>query len=155
MVAQEVRQRRFEKVVRLEHGPKPDPWMLRFLCQALELDPHYLEPLLGVAEANDLMATLGVNSARYHEETRKAAQSVIAADPERAGAYCCLGKVAWQSDRDYAKAEALFRRAAGIDPGNAETLIALSDYLCYQGRYDEALGAAERAGEEPHPLEVA
>lgn len=37
MIAEELRQRRFADVVRLEHGPDPDPWMLRFLMDELEL----------------------------------------------------------------------------------------------------------------------
>ncbi len=37
MVAEELKQRRFAEVVRLEHGPKPDPWMLQFLMDELEL----------------------------------------------------------------------------------------------------------------------
>ena len=37
MIAEEIKQRRFAEVVRLEHGPNPDPWMLRFLMDELEL----------------------------------------------------------------------------------------------------------------------
>lgn len=37
MVAEELKQRRFAEVVRLEHGPNPDPWMLRFLMDELEI----------------------------------------------------------------------------------------------------------------------
>ncbi len=37
MIAEELKQRRFAEVVRLEHGPDPDPWMLRFLMDELEL----------------------------------------------------------------------------------------------------------------------
>ena len=37
MIEEELRQRRFAEVVRLEHGPRPDPWMLQFLMQELEL----------------------------------------------------------------------------------------------------------------------
>lgn len=37
MVAEELKQRRFAEVVRLEHGPNPDPWMLRLLMDELEL----------------------------------------------------------------------------------------------------------------------
>ncbi len=36
-IAEELKQRRFAEVVRLEHGPDPDPWMLRFLMDELEL----------------------------------------------------------------------------------------------------------------------
>jgi len=37
MIEQEIRQRRFEKVVRLEHGPCSDPDVIRFLMQELEV----------------------------------------------------------------------------------------------------------------------
>jgi polyphosphate kinase len=37
MIEEELRQRRFAEVVRLEHGPNPDPWMLKFLMDELEL----------------------------------------------------------------------------------------------------------------------
>lgn len=36
-IAEELRQRRFAEVVRLQHGPNPDPWMLNFLMQELDL----------------------------------------------------------------------------------------------------------------------
>ncbi|NND45662.1 MAG: tetratricopeptide repeat protein [Xanthomonadales bacterium] len=114
---------------------------------ALELDQDYLEPLIGIAEANDLLATLGNDTARYHENTRRAAEKVISIDPSRARAYTCLGKVAWQYDWDWPRAESLLRKAAELDPNDAEALIALSDFLCYQRRFDEALDVAERAGE--------
>jgi polyphosphate kinase len=38
LVEQEVRERRFARVVRLEHGRNPDSWMRSFLMQELELD---------------------------------------------------------------------------------------------------------------------
>ncbi|MEZ0391060.1 MAG: polyphosphate kinase 1 [Pseudobdellovibrionaceae bacterium] len=37
MIEEELRQRRFAEVVRLEHGPNPDPWMLKFLMEELEI----------------------------------------------------------------------------------------------------------------------
>lgn len=37
MIEEELRLRRFAEVVRLEHGPNPDPWMIRFLMEELEL----------------------------------------------------------------------------------------------------------------------
>ncbi len=36
-IAEELRQRRFAEVVRLQHGPDPDPWILNFLMQELDL----------------------------------------------------------------------------------------------------------------------
>lgn len=37
MIEEELRARRFAEVVRLEHGPNPDPWMLKFLTDELEI----------------------------------------------------------------------------------------------------------------------
>ncbi len=36
-IAEELRQRRFAEVVRLQHGPDPDPWILNFLMHELDL----------------------------------------------------------------------------------------------------------------------
>ncbi len=36
-IEEELRMRRFAEVVRLEHGPSPDPWMLQFLIKELEI----------------------------------------------------------------------------------------------------------------------
>ncbi len=47
LIEEEVRQRRFAEVVRLEHGPNPDPWLLQFLNEELDLgtDDTYIYPL--------------------------------------------------------------------------------------------------------------
>lgn len=37
MIEDELRQRRFAEVVRLERGPNPDPWILKFLMEELDL----------------------------------------------------------------------------------------------------------------------
>lgn len=114
--------------------------------RALAYDPQYVEALIGVAEANDLLATLGRDPARYHERTRRAAEQAIKIDPGRARAYTCLGKVTWQYDWNWPEAERLLRQGTVLDPDDADALIARSDFLCYQRRFDEALEAAERAG---------
>lgn len=38
LIAQELRDRRFERIVRLEHDPKADPWTIQFLVRELELN---------------------------------------------------------------------------------------------------------------------
>jgi polyphosphate kinase len=37
MIEEELRLRRFARIVRIEHGPKPDPWIRNFLISELEL----------------------------------------------------------------------------------------------------------------------
>jgi polyphosphate kinase len=60
MIEEELRMRRFAEVVRLEHGPNPDPWMLRFLLDELELNEEDVYELpeeldfTGLAQIADL-----------------------------------------------------------------------------------------------------
>lgn len=67
MIAEELRQRRFAEVVRIEHGPNPDPWMLRFLMDELELAEAdiYVHP--GELDYSDLtmIADLHRSDLRY------------------------------------------------------------------------------------------
>ena len=58
MIAEELKQRRFGSVVRLEHGPKPDPWMLRFLMDELELSEDDVYELDGSLDYTDLKPLL-------------------------------------------------------------------------------------------------
>ncbi len=54
MIEEELRQRRFAEVVRLEHGPNPDPWMIQFLTEELELSEEYIYELRGELDYTDL-----------------------------------------------------------------------------------------------------
>ena len=37
LMEEEIRQRRFARMVRLEYGPQPNPWVLEFLMRELQL----------------------------------------------------------------------------------------------------------------------
>lgn len=58
MIAEEIKQRRFGAVVRLEHGPEPDPWMLHFLMDELELTDDDVYELSGLLDYTDLRPLL-------------------------------------------------------------------------------------------------
>jgi len=67
LIEEELRQRRFAEVVRLEHGPNPDPWMLKFLTEELELldeDVYELPGELDYTEMN-VISDLNVPSLKY------------------------------------------------------------------------------------------
>lgn len=49
LIEDELKQRRFAEVVRIEHGPNPDPWILKFLMDELELNDD------DVFEASEVM----------------------------------------------------------------------------------------------------
>ncbi|MCX7978446.1 MAG: polyphosphate kinase 1 [Bdellovibrionaceae bacterium] len=66
-IAEELRQRRFAEVVRLEHGPNPDPWMLQFLKDELEITDEDIYEHPGVLDYSDLIqiANLAIPHLRY------------------------------------------------------------------------------------------
>jgi len=47
IIEEELRQRRFAEVIRFEHGPNPDPWILSFLMQELQLSEDDMYELPG------------------------------------------------------------------------------------------------------------
>lgn len=67
LVEQEVRQRKFERVVRIEHSPDPDPWILQFLLQELEIAPEDVYEVSAVLDYTTLrfFAELPLTGMRY------------------------------------------------------------------------------------------
>ena len=53
MITEELKARRFGEVVRLEHGPNPDPWMLRFLMDELEITDAEVYEIPGFFDYSD------------------------------------------------------------------------------------------------------
>lgn len=60
-IAEEVRQRRFQEIVRLEHGNNPDPWLLNFLLEELELKQEDVILYPGRLEFKDLRSIYKLN----------------------------------------------------------------------------------------------
>ena len=54
LVEEELRARRFAKVIRLEHGPNPNSWILKFLMQELGLNDLDVFELAGELDYGDL-----------------------------------------------------------------------------------------------------
>lgn len=67
MIAEELKQRRFAEVVRLEHEPNPDPWMIRFLMDELELAEAEVYEVESLLDYNDLkpIADLNIPSLKF------------------------------------------------------------------------------------------
>jgi polyphosphate kinase len=61
LVEQELRQRRFADVVRLEHDANPDPWILQFLMQELKLQPEDVYRMPGELDYDDLRPIADLN----------------------------------------------------------------------------------------------
>lgn len=66
MVEQELKERRFASVVRIEHGPNPNPWVVQFLVEELGLaDADVYEVPQGI-EFQDLRPVADLNLPRLH-----------------------------------------------------------------------------------------
>lgn len=67
-IEEELRQRRFAKVVRLEHGPNPNPWILGFLMEELQLAAEDVYEAPGELEYQDLRLIADLNLPRLRYE---------------------------------------------------------------------------------------
>ena len=61
LIEEEVRQRRFAEVIRLEHGPHPDTWLLEFLMETLELTAEDVYEFPLPLEYKSLQAVANIN----------------------------------------------------------------------------------------------
>ena len=64
---EEIRQRRFARMVRLEYGPNRNEWVLEFLMRELQLRPEDLYEMAGELDYDDLriIAELNIPRLRY------------------------------------------------------------------------------------------
>ena len=86
MIEEELRLRRFAEVVRLEHGPNPDPWILKFLMEELELNE---DDIYELPEELDLdyrglnaIADLNIPNLRFEPWTPVTPITFLEDDPE-------------------------------------------------------------------------
>src|SRR5206468_2599708 len=121
---------------------------LRYLEEALALEPGFA--LARVELANTLLQACGwgalpVDAA--YERARAEVTRAIAEVPELADAYVTLGRILATHDFDWKGAEASYRRALELAPGDADVLLGAGAMAMSQGRMDEALALCRRAVE--------
>lgn len=114
---------------------------IKYFEQAIEKDPNYAEPLVGLAEAN-LMLALNMASLDRDEGIGKATGYLDVAlrlNAELADAHVSKALIKHINFRDYAGAELDLKRALDIDPTHVTALRRLGTIYGMQGRYDEAM----------------
>lgn len=104
--------------------------------QALTRESDNVDAMNGLAEAYDKMG-----DAAAAEDTYKKA---IAARPQYWAAYNWAGTFYAGRDR-YSEAEAMFRKASELAPGNHRTLYNLGAIYLLEGRYQDAIDALQRS----------
>jgi serine/threonine protein kinase/Tfp pilus assembly protein PilF len=116
--------------------------------QALELDPGYALARVALAEVYMHQAGLGdVPFDEGYEKARREIAAVLELDPNLAVAHAALGFLKTRYDWDWSGADAAFKRALELEPGNAAVVQQASALARVLGRFDEAVQLARRAVE--------
>jgi TolB-like protein/Tfp pilus assembly protein PilF len=114
--------------------------------QALALDPDFALAWTGLSRIHQLQAGFGFAPIdEGFERAREAAQRALQLSPDLAAAHVELGLVQQGHDWDWAAADASFRRALELAPGDAHALVAAAGLARVLGRLDEGLELMRKA----------
>lgn len=112
-------------------------------ARAIELDPGFAAALAGLFDARMLAAERRHDDlAAEHRRQSPLLERALEIDPDCGPAY--VARAIWDPS-DAARREADFRRGLELDPSNGRGLVAFSEFLDRQGRYDEGTEALDRA----------
>ena len=121
---------------------------IEYYERAIAKDPNYAMAYVGVALA---YVELGETGAVAPEEAfrrgKAAAVKALDLDGELGEAHCVLACLKFVSDFDWTGAEAEFKRALELTPGNADTYDLYGRLCSALERYDEAIAMLKRAQE--------
>jgi len=128
---------------------------IRYLRQALELDPGHALAWEGLSRAYAIEANaIWVPPAEGFARAREAAEHALALEPDLADGHAARGRIQMLHDWDWKSAEASFRRALELAPGNATALRGAATLAVILGRLEEAIHLY-RLAVEHDPLSTA
>ncbi|MBV8340966.1 MAG: hypothetical protein JO173_01170 [Gammaproteobacteria bacterium] len=115
---------------------------------ATRLDPHYAWAWSDLSEAWAGLAEQWLDGAAAHEayaQARAAADQALALAPDLALAHVARGKVLRLADFNWRGAEAEYRRAVELAPGNGGIRFSLANQLATVGEVSEAIELTREA----------
>lgn len=117
-----------------------------YFKQATEKDPGYAEPLVGMANANLMLALnmVAIDRDTGIGEATGYLDQAIRLDDELADAYVAKSTIKRVNFRDLVGAEADLKRALEIEPNNITALRSLATIYATQGRYDESMETLQK-----------
>ncbi|MCW8984820.1 MAG: protein kinase [Thermoanaerobaculales bacterium] len=119
---------------------------LHYFEQALETDPDYALAYTGISFVWAARQQMGlVIPSEATPKAKDAAQRALELDDSLPEVHYMWAAIKTWIDWDWEGGEQAFKRALELNPNFAEALVYYSHLLCYMGRLDEALAAAERA----------
>ena len=121
---------------------------LDYFQRAVELDPSYPLPYVGLSTSYGLLAFYGGMSPREAFPLEAAAsRRALELDPGLADAHATRGFYLAHPKMQEAAAEAEFRRAVELSPNSGEAHHALSLFLMTKGHFDEAIAEGKKSAE--------
>ncbi len=114
--------------------------------RALAIDPKFALALTGLSRVHQVQAGYGFSPiAEGFEQAREAAQQALQLAPDLADAHVQLGLVHEGYDWNWMAADASFRRALELAPGDASALQAAAGLTRILGRFDEGIALIRKA----------
>jgi TolB-like protein/DNA-binding winged helix-turn-helix (wHTH) protein len=118
----------------------------KYFERATQLDPFYALAWAWLSRARNCQANEGlIPMEEGRRLSREAIERALALNPNLAAAHAQMGRIKQQVDYDWAGANASFRRAVALEPGNPEYVSLAADSAAMLGRFDQALQLARRA----------
>jgi TolB-like protein/DNA-binding winged helix-turn-helix (wHTH) protein len=118
----------------------------KYYERATQLDSSYALAWVGLSRVRDRQVNAGLIPAEEsHRLAREAVEQALALNPNLAEAHAQMGRVKQQVDFDWAGADASFRRAFALEPGNPDVVALAGFSAAMLGRFDEALPLDRRA----------
>jgi TolB-like protein/Tfp pilus assembly protein PilF len=119
---------------------------IAYLKEALTLEPEFALAWTELGRAYSEESNWGSAPAvEGYGRAREALTRALALEPDLPEAHAAMGWVQLVLERDWRGAEASYRRALELAPGNAFVLHQASNLAGNMGRFDEAIGLAQRA----------
>jgi TolB-like protein/Flp pilus assembly protein TadD len=113
--------------------------------EAIGLDPTYAQAHGDLAQCYFYRVIFGIGDATtMFAKARACAMSALELDPTIATAHIALSAIHVFHDWDWARAEAVCRKAVDVSPGDPRCRSHLSDIMSIRGRHDEAIAESHR-----------
>jgi TolB-like protein/DNA-binding winged helix-turn-helix (wHTH) protein/Tfp pilus assembly protein PilF len=118
----------------------------KYFERATQLDPSYALAWVGLSRARKWQAVTGlIPKEQGDRAAREAVERALALNPNLAEAHAQMGRIKQQIDFDWTGADASYRRAVELEPGDPEIVGPAASSAAILGHLDEALQLQRQA----------
>ena len=130
------------------HNQETLAMAVHYFGEAIRLDSRYAPAWVGLAEAlSDQAGAAYIPVQEGYQKAREAIDRALALDPNLGEAHAALGWIKMFRDWDWSGADAAYRRALTLEPGNPRILRGAGYLARLLGRLQEAIAFYRRATE--------